>query len=191
MEGVHQKLSPCSSPYFSRPMNTHLGLAKIWIAIILGFIVFTPEAQSSRIAGRAQIVCSPLQGASVIAHCTVTNASKDPILILNQPLTAEGKLPGKGYFPIPSGGERSENVFEYVAQNEAWPGILGEPVRHLHPDALRSLILLAPGSKASFQVEWQEAQEVVSSLKGLRASPDSALGGANLSGDKRRCPLTL
>jgi hypothetical protein len=150
-------------------MNTYLGLVKTWVATILVLVVFTPEAQSSRIARRAQTICNPLQGASVIAHCMVTNKSKDPILILDHPLTLEGKLPGKGYFPIPSGGERSENVFEYVPLKEVWPGILGEPVRHLGTGALNSLILLAPGSKASFEVEWQEAQEVISSLKGLRA----------------------
>lgn len=100
----------------------------------------------------------------------VEELDEQKIFMLGGPLSLEGPLPDQtDYWYNYSGGERSENVLEYIPARRKKPGILFKPLRYIRPVDLQKLVSLMPGSVARLDITWGDCQRVSRHFGGLRA----------------------
>lgn len=103
--------------------------------------------------------------------CELSNKDDYTYIMLSAPLFLEGPSKSDNYLYLFVGGERKENVLQYVprAVGTLDLPVLAKPVIHLSHQDLNSLVRLDSGKKISFSVRWASGSDIVGSLGALLA----------------------
>ena len=144
---------------------------QVILVLALGALFGRADVGASEKTRNPELQCSQeTTDSEAMLKCTLKNNTKDHLLLLTTPVALQGAMPGQsGYFHVPSGGDRKENVLEYVPHDKSWPGILGHPFRYIKHSELRSLNVVASGSLTHVKINWSAGGQVSRSFGGLRA----------------------